>query len=147
MKDFKRFDNRYTLIFTFSFAQIIFGLTQNSLTEIINGLIKIISLPSTLITDYIELANMNVAFINSGLVTLACLYLLHRIKQELTGPIIDALFLVDFIKIRSISEGLNVGYVHSGLYFYNYGFVAGLSADVLILINELVRNRTKNKGV
>jgi hypothetical protein len=64
MKDFKRFDNRYTLIFAFSFAQIIFGLTQNSLTEIINGLIKIISLPSTLITDYIGLANMGAAFIN-----------------------------------------------------------------------------------
>lgn len=118
MKDFKRFDNRYTLIFAFSFAQIIFGLTQNSLTEIINGLIKIISLPSTLITDYIGLANMGAAFINSGLVTLACLYLLHRIKQELTGPIIAALFTIAGFALFG-KNILNIWIILFGTYLYS----------------------------
>ena len=64
MKDFSRFDDKYKLILAFSFAQIIFGLTQNNLIEIVDGLVKIISLPSTLITDYIGLANMGAAFVN-----------------------------------------------------------------------------------
>lgn len=118
MKDFSRFDDKYKLILAFSFAQIIFGLTQNNLIEIVDGLVKIISLPSTLITDYIGLANMGAAFVNSGLVTLACLYLLYRIKQDLTGPVIAALFTIAGFSLFG-KNILNIWIILCGTYLYS----------------------------
>lgn len=118
MKDQKYFDVRYKFVIGFSLVQILFGFTQNSLIEIIEGLYKIVSLPSTLITDYIGLANMGAAFVNSGLVTLACIFLLIRIKQDLTGPIIAALFTITGFALFG-KNLLNIWVILLGTYFYS----------------------------
>jgi len=118
MKEYFQFDQKYKFVLLFSIIQIGFGFTQNSYIEIIEGLYKIISLPSTLITDYIGLANMGAAFVNSGLVTLACLFLLYRIKQELSGPIIAALFTIAGFSLFG-KNILNVWIILCGTYLYS----------------------------
>jgi len=70
------FDSKYSFVIVFSLAQIVFGFTQNSFVEIGSGLNAILTMPSSLITDYIGLGNMGAAFVNSGLVTLVCILLL-----------------------------------------------------------------------
>lgn len=92
-KKFK-IDPKYGLMIGVAFAQILFGFSQNSGTEILSGLKSILTQPSSLISDYIGLGNMGAAFVNSGLVLLVLLLLLSFLKQELNGPLIAALFTI-----------------------------------------------------
>ncbi|MBN2849267.1 MAG: DUF1576 domain-containing protein, partial [Erysipelotrichaceae bacterium] len=92
-KKFK-IDPKYGLMIGVAFAQIVFGFSQNSGTEILSGLKSILTQPSSLISDYIGLGNMGAAFVNSGLVLLVLLLLLSFLKQELNGPLIAALFTI-----------------------------------------------------
>jgi hypothetical protein len=94
MKDKTLFDIKYLLVTLFSLAQIIFGLTQNSILEIFDGLYKIIISPGGLISDYIGLSNMGAAFVNSGIVTLLFVLLLYKMRQKLNGVYIAALFTI-----------------------------------------------------
>lgn len=113
-----KMDFKIKFVIGFSLIQILFGFTQNSPLEIIEGLYKIVSLPSTLITDYIGLANMGAAFVNSGLVTLACVILLIRIKQEFTGPIIAALFTIAGFALFG-KNLLNIWVILLGTFLYS----------------------------
>lgn len=94
MKNKITFDIKYWFVTIFSLFQIIFGLTQNSLQEIATGLWTIATSPGALISDYIGLANMGAAFVNSGLVTLLFIALLFYMKQKLNGVYIAALFTI-----------------------------------------------------
>lgn len=61
----------------FGLALIVFGLLQAPPASILSGLRQIIIDEDVLITDYIATAGMGAAFVNSGLVTLCAVLLLH----------------------------------------------------------------------
>lgn len=62
--------------------------------EIFEGLGIIVRSPSILITDYISLANMGAAFLNSGLLMLMALVIVRLNKVDLSGPVIAAVFII-----------------------------------------------------
>lgn len=112
------FDSKYAFVTVFSIGQIVFGLTQNSISEIFSGLVSIITQPSSLVTDYIGLGNMGAAFVNSGLVTLLCIVLLFNLKQSLTGPFIAAIFTISGFALFG-KNLFNVWFIILGAYFYS----------------------------
>jgi hypothetical protein len=112
------FDSKYTFVTVFSIGQIVFGLTQNSISEIFSGLVSIITKPSSLVTDYIGLGNMGAAFVNSGLVTLLCIVLLYNLKQSLNGPFIAAIFTISGFALFG-KNLFNVWFVLLGAYCYS----------------------------
>jgi hypothetical protein len=112
------FDAKYTFVTVFSLGQIVFGLTQNSISEIFSGLVSIITQPSSLVTDYIGLGNMGAAFVNSGLVTLLCIVLLYNLKQSLNGPFIAAIFTIAGFALFG-KNLFNVWFILLGAYFYS----------------------------
>ncbi|MDP3385906.1 MAG: DUF1576 domain-containing protein [Eubacteriales bacterium] len=112
------FDSKYIFVIALSAAQILFGLTQNSLNEIFFGLVSIITQPSSLVTDYIGLGNMGAAFVNSGLVTLLCTLLLYKLKQVLNGPFIAAIFTISGFALFG-KNLFNVWFVILGAYAYS----------------------------
>jgi hypothetical protein len=112
------FDSKYSFVILFSLAQILFGLTQNTFFEITTGLQAILTMPSSLITDYIGLGNMGAAFVNSGLVSLVCILLLYRMKQSLNGPLIAALFTISGFALFG-KNLFNVWFILLGAYAYS----------------------------
>lgn len=82
------------------------------------GLQVILTHPSSLISDYIGLGNMGAAFVNSGLVSLVCLFLLYKLKQSLTGPLIAALFTIAGFALFG-KNLFNVWPILMGVYLYS----------------------------
>lgn len=112
------FDFKYIFITFVSIAQIIFGLTQNSLVEIYTGIISIITQPDTLISDYIGLSNMGAAFVNSGLLTLLFIFMLYKMKQKLNGVFIAALFTISGFALFG-KNLMNVWFIIIGVLLYS----------------------------
>ncbi len=113
-----RFDSKYTFVVIFSLTQILFGFTQNSLDEILSGLRSIVTSPSTLITDYIGLSNMGAAFVNAGLVSLACIGLLYMLKQSLNGPLMAAILTISGFALFG-KNLFNIWFILLGTYAYS----------------------------
>ena len=78
----------------FGLALVVFGLFQDPLPEIMAGIRIIITEEDVLITDYIAVAGMGAAFVNSGLVTLASVALLWLTKDPLNGATLVTIGLV-----------------------------------------------------
>lgn len=64
---------------------VLFGLCIDGFSNNINGLIKIISSPSILISDYMEIAGVGASFINAGLMLLFSVYISNKSGARLTG--------------------------------------------------------------
>lgn len=80
-----------------TFYAIIITLSSfffNSPSEIMSGMKQIVLAPSILLTDYIELANMGAAFLNSGLLMVIALLLIKFNKVHMSGPVVASIFLV-----------------------------------------------------
>lgn len=69
----------------FGVLLLIFGLFQDPLPNILEGLRVIITSNDTLITDYIALAGMGAAFVNAGLVTLISVLVLYLVDDSANG--------------------------------------------------------------
>jgi hypothetical protein len=62
--------------------------------ELLSGLLLIVTNPSQLISDYVELAGPGPALVNAALVALVGFFLLVLLKVDITGPTVAALFLM-----------------------------------------------------
>lgn len=84
----------YILLISYSLLLIFIGLFSGSIPQLITGTLNILTSPSHLLTDYIQLGSFNSAFFNSGVLTLLSVLLTKRHKLLITGPVIAALFTV-----------------------------------------------------
>lgn len=73
---------------------IAFGCLQDSPREILAGFGRIIGSTNILITDYVALGGVGVAFVNAGLLMLATVGLLCGIRAQARGITIAAVFLM-----------------------------------------------------
>lgn len=73
---------------------LITGLFLQPLPEIFKGIITIIKEPDFLITDYIALGGAGAAFINAGVLTLACIIILYILGLEMDGHTVASIFLM-----------------------------------------------------
>ncbi|WP_122646687.1 DUF1576 domain-containing protein [Enterococcus mediterraneensis] len=87
-------NQKYLLMLAFSFLLILTGLTQNSFSEIFQGLSRIVTSPSNLITDYVAVGNLGSAFVNSGILTFLSIFLMRLYHVHMTGPMVAAIFTV-----------------------------------------------------
>lgn len=62
--------------------------------KVLNGFISILFSPSNLITDYIEIGGLGAALLNSGLIGLASISLLHLSRVEINGAAISGILTV-----------------------------------------------------
>ncbi len=85
---------RYAIVVFYAIFIFLSSFFFNSPSEIILGMKKIIVAPSTLITDYIELANMGAAFFNSGLLMIVSIIIVRLNKVQMSGPVVAAMFLM-----------------------------------------------------
>ena len=84
----------YRLIFGYSGLLLFVGLILSPIQKIIPEMITILTSPSQLITDYIELASLGGAFINTGLLTLLMTIIVYWQRVPISGPMIAAIFMV-----------------------------------------------------
>lgn len=82
------------IIVSYAFAFIVFGFIMASPSEILNGLIQIITTRDALITDYIGVGGMGAAFVNAGLLTCLACSLYSITGVSISGASIASLFLV-----------------------------------------------------
>lgn len=73
---------------------LVTGLFLQPLPEILNGIYTIIKEPDFLITDYIALGGAGAAFINAGVLTLACIAILYYLGLEMDGHTVTSIFLM-----------------------------------------------------
>ena len=83
----------YYIMFCICFLFIIIAFIMDSPREILDGYIKIHTSRSVLITDYIALAGIGAAFVNSAILVIFNLFLLVLTKRNPSGKVIAALFL------------------------------------------------------
>ncbi|MDA9470258.1 DUF1576 domain-containing protein [Enterococcus sp. 5H] len=84
----------YYLLIGYCILLLIIGFLSEPFTTLLAGMILILTSPSNLLTDYIELGTLGSAFVNSGLLTLISVLLAKKEKVPINGAIIAALFTV-----------------------------------------------------
>ncbi|WP_459129717.1 DUF1576 domain-containing protein [Guggenheimella bovis] len=84
----------YTLFYLVALSLIVSGLFLDSPKNLVIGFYEILTSPSQLFTDYMKLAGMGAAFLNSGLIMLLTLRLTQRVKGRLTGVMLSAAFMM-----------------------------------------------------
>ncbi|SHH48841.1 Protein of unknown function [Caloranaerobacter azorensis DSM 13643] len=80
------------LILPISF--ILLAIIIDTPTNIVNGIFKIIVHPDILITDYIKVGGLGAALINSAILTLVNIYIIWKLKININGPVISAIFII-----------------------------------------------------
>lgn len=80
------------LILPISF--ILLALFIDNPADIVNGIFKIVIHPDILITDYIKVGGLGAALINSAILTLVNIYIIWRLKININGPVISAIFII-----------------------------------------------------
>jgi len=78
----------------FSLVLIVFGLVSAPPAELLGGLWEIIIHPDVLIIDYIAIGGLGAAFLNAGLLTALCTFILAKSKQPFNGIAFAAIFTV-----------------------------------------------------
>ncbi|WP_429949869.1 DUF1576 domain-containing protein [Enterococcus sp. AZ101] len=84
----------YYFLIGYCFILIVIGLFSEPQGILWSGMSRILTSPSNLLTDYIELGTFGSAFVNSGLLTLISVLLAKKEKIPINGPMIAALFTV-----------------------------------------------------
>jgi len=72
----------------------ILAFILDDITNITNGLLKIITHPSILLTDYLTVGGIGATFLNASILALINIYLIHKLKININGPIIAAVFII-----------------------------------------------------
>jgi hypothetical protein len=111
-------NTKYIIISLYALSLIIFGLFLDSPQNILIGLKQIIIEPDLLITDYIGVGGLGAAFVNSGLITLLFILFLYRLKLELYGTAIAALFIIAGFSFFG-KNLFNVWFIIIGVYLYS----------------------------
>ena len=108
MKDETQDSSKFILklLLAFSLAFIVWALCAGNLGSLIPGFITICTRPSQFTMDYFVLGGLGSAFLNTGMVGLACCGLLYFTKAKCTGLTIAAYWL-------------NVGFATFGMNFVN----------------------------
>ena len=87
-------DFRYRDFYLASLIFVLFGLSLDSITDIYQGLINILTSSSVLVSDYMEIGGMGAAFVNAGLMLFLSVFVANRSGARLTGAHISGLFTV-----------------------------------------------------
>jgi len=80
-----RYKKMYPALLCFAAFLAVFGLVMGEPSQILPGLKKIILTEDALITDYVQIAGVGAAFVNSALVTACSIAILYLSKDPVNG--------------------------------------------------------------
>lgn len=138
-------DKKWVMIL-FALSLIGYGFLSSSILDIIKGLRQIIIHPDSLITDYIVIGGIGGAFVNSGLLTLMMIYLLHKHGIHFNGTTYAALFLIAGFSFLG-KNILNVWAIVIGVYlfakyhrqpFSKYIYIALFGTAMAPIVTEII---------
>lgn len=140
----KRADH-FKLILLYAFIIFASAFIFNTPTQILSGLKLIITSPSILLTDYIEVANMGTAFFNSGLLMILFVVLTKIIKAEISGPIVAgvltiggfAFFGKNLFNVWPIVIGVYLYTKIKGLNFKDYVAIAMFGTALAPIVSQI----------
>lgn len=84
----------FIFLLSYGFAITLAAFFLASPQELIAGMQRIISSPSNLITDYVHIAGVGSAFLNSGLLTLSSLFLLRKHKHHFCSLTVSMIMML-----------------------------------------------------
>jgi len=143
----ERLRNRQFLVLAlFPAYFLLCGLVLEPFDEVIKGMIIIFQEPDFLITDYIALGGMGSAFVNAGLVTLICIFLIYLLKMDINGNTIASVFLMmgfslfgkNIINIWAIILGVALFARYHRHHMSRYIHVAFYGTSLSPIITQLV---------
>lgn len=125
---------------------IIFGLLMDSPGNIINGMKNIFLQSNILLTDYIALGGIGAAFVNSGILSIMCVFILFSQGIKPTGATIAALWMVSGFaffgkNILNVWPGIFGVWLYSKYQkepFLNYVLIAIFGTALSPAVNELI---------
>ncbi len=102
-------------------AFLMWGVIVQPMDEILEGILRIIFEPSTLITDYIVIGGLGGAFVNAGLLGLLLTAMTVHIREEADGVTLAALFLI--MGFALFGKNLfNVWFILGGIFLHSKVF-------------------------
>ncbi len=137
---------KYLFLLIYAISFIIFGFLADNPSNIIKGLSTIIREPDVLITDYIAIGGIGATFVNSGLLTLASILILYRLKISINGISIAAIFLMSSFALFG-KNIFNVWLIIIGVFLYakvqkenfsKYIYIALFGTSMAPTITELM---------
>lgn len=84
----------YGLLYAYALGLMLVAFLMDSPREVLSGFIGIQFEPDQLITDYFETSGVGAAFFNSGISTLFTIFLIHRTKSPVAGPLFATILTV-----------------------------------------------------
>ena len=96
---------------------ILVGLLVQPVSTILPGLWIIIREPDVLITDYFVVGGIGAAFINAGILTLLCLFIVYKSGLDVDGHTVTSTFLMFGFSLFG-KNLLNIWMILLGVWFY-----------------------------
>ena len=135
----------YYILFSICILMIIIAFALDTPRQIFNGYLKIHTSRSVLITDYIALAGVGAALVNSAILVLFNLFLLILNRRDPNGKIIASLFLTigfslfgkNMLNTLPIMAGVWLYGKASGKKFSEVVIFAIVSATIAPIVSEV----------
>lgn len=132
-------------MWAYAFVVLLSAFIFNSPYEIFNGLFKIATDPSILVSDYMKIANIGAALFNSGLLIIICLLIVKKSKTKMSGLIIAAILTVagfalfgkNIYNIWSILLGVKLYSIFKGEKFSKNIVVALFGTAIAPIISQV----------
>lgn len=137
---------KYLEFYIFSILLMVFALFLDSPINIYQGLVKILTSPSILVSDYMQIGGVGASFMNAGFMLLISLIIAEKSGAAITGALIAGLFTLTgfsfFGKNILNSIPLMIGvYIYAKIkklsianYIHVLCFVTGISPLVSLFI-------------
>jgi len=136
---------KYRIIGGYSVFILLSSLFFNSPKEIIEGLFRILTSPSLLLTDYLVVGNFGSTLFNAGILMILALFISKKNKAQLNGPLIAAVFTIggfaffgkNIYNVISIMAGV---YLHSFIkkdHFTKYLIIAFFGTALSPLVSQV----------
>ncbi|WP_071130782.1 DUF1576 domain-containing protein [Enterococcus timonensis] len=81
-------------LFGYGFLLFFLGIFFADFSTLGSQLLKIITSPAPLVTDYIALTSLGATLVSCGLLTLFVVFISYRAKVSVSGPLVAAIFMV-----------------------------------------------------
>ncbi len=116
--ELKRRDINLMVLAILPITLIALGFILDSPGDIFRGLVEIITTPDVLLQDYIAIGGIGATFLNSGLLSLICLFLVYILNVDLTGTVISSILTIAGFAFIG-KNILNVWPIFLGGYLYS----------------------------
>jgi hypothetical protein len=107
----------YAILTSTFLCLTLLGLFFDEPSVILRGLLRIITDPDYLITDYMGIGGVGASFVNSGLVSLLCIALLRHLRVPATGITFAAIWTIAGFSFFG-KNLLNVWFIIAGVWLF-----------------------------